>query len=148
MKRRDFIKTAGITVVATAGIASVTNAHCKTTSDYISWREINRVTESYGFGTKELLFTLNDPADESVHYRKNTEDGSHYTLGFNRISDFKGNKYTYVWMEKNEPLGINHDFGGGFTCSPLGRGILDPVVWEEELRSMIYGSLVQGGDAE
>ena len=76
------------------------------------------------------------------------EDGSHYTLGFNRIKDFKGNSYTYAWMEKNVPLGINHEFGGELTCNPLGRGILDPAVWEEELRGMIYSSFLHGGDAE
>lgn len=149
MRRRDFIKTAGVAAIATVGVTEVAGAYCKTMNGYISWREINRVTKDYGFGVRELLFPLGDPADESVHYRKTMEDGSVYSLGFNRIKDFKGHKYTYAWMEKNTPIGLNEPkFGGGFTCVPLSRGLLDPVEWESELRNMIYSSFVQGADAE
>jgi len=112
-------------VAATAALPKITKAEDQT--EYIPWDEIYKLIKAYGFDSEWDTFAEGgDPAEESrwIHLRRGPTE---FTLGFNRVADFAGKKYTYAWISEQ----TNKKYKRG------PRGLLNPTKWEKELRTMI-----------
>jgi hypothetical protein len=147
MKRRDFIKTAGIATVTGLGVAGLSSAGVKN-EEHIPWEEIDHVIKDCGFPrniysntTKESLGDMaidikTQPDDIRRFYNKFLSNGSQYHLNFERIENVNGeNKLTFVYLAFQEILGDGSR--GMWTEHPIKRFYLDPQNWEAELREVI-----------
>lgn len=158
MKRRDFIRAAGITAVG-VGIASPVLANIPG-NEHIPWGEIERVITSYGFDTYDLehveslppgkdkaaLKSWGKPDDLKVFYRILHKTGSQHHIGFERLENKEGTgKLTFVYLSFQKIHAVISESGGyrsgAWTEYPINRFYLDPQNWETELRETLSSGL-------
>jgi hypothetical protein len=156
MKRRDFMKTAGVAVAA-VGTAGTVLAKVAP-DDHLPWEEIERVIRDYGFEIYDLdhvesippgkdataLKSWGKPGDLKVFYRMLHSDGHQHHIGFERLENKEGKgKLTFVYLSFQEhhvmyPENDKERIGwGSWTEHPIKRFYMDPQNWEAELREAI-----------
>jgi hypothetical protein len=153
MKRRDFIKTAGVATVASVGAVGLSFAGVKN-EEHIPWEEIERVIIDQGFNIHNMVdlgsFPLKDttalrysgkPPEPKMFYRMLYENGDQHHIGFERLENKEGKgKLTFVYFSFQQNWGDSNS-AGVWTEHPLARFYLDPNNWEEELREALSSGL-------